>query len=78
MLKIVAQNAGRNWFYMFSDCWLIYFSTVLRFMDMRSQFDPRTLAEEAVNLNLRLMLWRAAPSLDTAKIAESKCLLLGA
>lgn len=48
-----------------------------RYMDLRSQFDPHQLAEEAVNLNLRLMLWRAAPNLDTQKIADSKCLLLG-
>ncbi|GMH44869.1 hypothetical protein BSKO_12826 [Bryopsis sp. KO-2023] len=48
-----------------------------RFMDMRSQFDDIYLSEEAVNLNLKLMLWRAAPNLDTEKVAQAKCLLLG-
>lgn len=40
--------------------------------------DPRRLAESAVDLNLRLMHWRAAPGLDLAKLTATKCLLLGA
>ena len=40
--------------------------------------DPRRLAESAVDLNLNLMRWRAAPGLDTKKLAAAKCLLLGA
>jgi len=40
--------------------------------------DPRRLAESAVNLNLKLMRWRALPELDTAALGEVRCLLLGA
>lgn len=38
---------------------------------------PGALAEQAVDLNLRLMRWRAAPGLDIGKMAATKCLLLG-
>ena len=34
--------------------------------------------ERAVDLNLRLMRWRLWPSLDTDKLAATRCLLLGA
>ncbi len=40
--------------------------------------DPRRLAESAVDLNLRLMRWRAVPDLDTGRLAATRCLLLGA
>lgn len=38
----------------------------------------RRLADQAVDLNLKLMRWRILPSLDLDKIASTKCLLLGA
>lgn len=38
----------------------------------------RRLADQAVDLNLKLMRWRILPSLDLDKIANTKCLLLGA
>lgn len=38
---------------------------------------PLQLAEQAVDLNLRLMRWRAAPDLDTGALAATRCLLLG-
>ena len=40
--------------------------------------DPRSLAEQAVDLNLKLMRWRAAPALDVGSMAAQRCLLLGA
>lgn len=40
--------------------------------------DPRSLADQAVDLNLKLMKWRIAPDLDLEKIKGTKCLLLGA
>ncbi|EFN52000.1 hypothetical protein CHLNCDRAFT_37099 [Chlorella variabilis] len=46
--------------------------------DLGPAMDPRLLAESAVDLNLRLMRWRAAPSLDVGAIAATRCLLLGA
>lgn len=49
-----------------------------RVADLGSLMDPRRLAASAVDLNLQLMRWRAAPSLDTTKIAQTRCLLLGA
>jgi len=39
---------------------------------------PTALAEQAVDLNLRLMRWRAAPTLDIPALAATRCLLLGA
>ena len=33
---------------------------------------------QAVDLNLRLMKWRLWPSLDTERLANTRCLLLGA
>ena len=36
------------------------------------------LADQAVDLNLKLIKWRIAPGLDLEKIKETKCLLLGA
>ena len=40
--------------------------------------NPERLANSAVDLNLRLMRWRAAPGLDTQRLADTRCLLLGA
>lgn len=40
--------------------------------------DPRLLADQAVDLNLQLIKWRIAPTLDLDKIKSTKCLLLGA
>jgi len=40
--------------------------------------DPAKQAESAADLNLKLMKWRAAPSLDLGRLAATKCLLLGA
>ena len=40
--------------------------------------DPARLAAAALDLNLSLMRWRAAPALDTAALAATRCLLLGA
>jgi ubiquitin-like modifier-activating enzyme ATG7 len=34
--------------------------------------DPTALAQQAVDLNLRLMRWRAAPELDIAALARLK------
>jgi ubiquitin-like modifier-activating enzyme ATG7 len=40
--------------------------------------DPKRLADQAVDLNLKLMRWRILPSLDLDKVATTRCLLLGA
>ena len=40
--------------------------------------DPQRLADQAVDLNLKLIKWRIAPALDLDKIKGTKCLLLGA
>ncbi|KAI0315822.1 hypothetical protein OF83DRAFT_319626 [Amylostereum chailletii] len=49
-----------------------------RVADLAPMMDPTRLADQAVDLNLKLMRWRILPSLDLEKIAATKCLLLGA
>ena len=49
-----------------------------RLMDLSAQMQPEALAEASVDLNLRLMRWRLMPSLQTAKVAATRCLLMGA
>lgn len=46
--------------------------------DLGSLINPHQLAEQAVDLNLRLMKWRVAPQLDLDIIKLQKVLLLGA
>lgn len=40
--------------------------------------DPKRLADQAVDLNLKLIKWRIAPELDLDSVKQTKCLLLGA
>lgn len=49
-----------------------------RQVDLSEAMDPVKQAEGAADLNLKLMKWRAAPSLDLGCLAATKCLLLGA
>ncbi|KAL3317180.1 Autophagy protein 7 [Cichlidogyrus casuarinus] len=49
-----------------------------RRIDLAASMDPVKLAEMAVSLNLKLMLWRVMPSLNLSPIRDAKCLLLGA
>lgn len=46
--------------------------------DLSATLDPKILAANSVDLNLRLMRWRLIPDLDLDKISSTKCLLLGA
>ncbi len=48
-----------------------------RLADMRSQMDPRALAESSSNMNLRLMKWRLAPGLDLVRKQSYRRLGLG-
>jgi ubiquitin-like modifier-activating enzyme ATG7 len=49
-----------------------------RVADLAPMMDPKRLADQAVDLNLKLMRWRILPSLDLDKVATTRCLLLGA
>ncbi|SJL00121.1 related to APG7-component of the autophagic system [Armillaria ostoyae] len=49
-----------------------------RVADLAPMMDPTRLANQAVDLNLKLMRWRIVPSLDLDRIAATRCLLLGA
>ncbi|KAL4079347.1 hypothetical protein J3A83DRAFT_4086462 [Scleroderma citrinum] len=49
-----------------------------RVADLAPMMDPTRLADQAVDLNLKLMRWRIIPSLDLEKVANTRCLLLGA
>ena len=53
-------------------------AAVIRIADLGPSMDPIRLAASAVDLNLQLMKWRAAPTLDIPRISNKRCLLLGA
>ena len=48
-----------------------------RMADLTEYMDPRKLADQSVDLNLKLMKWRISPDLNLEKIKHTKCLLLG-
>ena len=47
-------------------------------VDLKSMFNPETIAENAVDLNINLMKWRMCPYLNTDIIRTQKYLLVGA
>ena len=47
-------------------------------VDLKSMFNPETIAENAVDLNINLMKWRMCPYLNTDIIRTQKYLLIGA
>ena len=48
-----------------------------RHVNLSAQMDPKKLAEQAVDLNLKLMRWRLVPELDLPLLQKTKCLILG-
>jgi ubiquitin-like modifier-activating enzyme ATG7 len=44
---------------------------------LKDQLDPKVIAEEAVDLNLKLMKWRMVPGLNLEIFKQTKVLLLG-
>ncbi len=46
--------------------------------DLGPLMDPTRLADQAVDLNLKLMRWRIMPEIHLDKIASTRCLLFGA
>lgn len=51
---------------------------VPRCISLAQSMDPTRLAISAADLNLKLMRWRALPSLNLNALSSMKCLLLGA
>ncbi|KAI5301442.1 Autophagy protein 7 [Ascosphaera pollenicola] len=49
-----------------------------RAIDLKEYMDPVRLANQSVDLNLKLMKWRISPNLNLEKVKQTKCLLLGA
>lgn len=49
-----------------------------RLVDLSAYMDPTRLADQAVDLNLKLIKWRIAPGIDLDVVKNTKCLLLGA
>ncbi|EFQ98909.1 E1-like protein-activating enzyme Gsa7p/Apg7p [Nannizzia gypsea CBS 118893] len=49
-----------------------------RIVDLKEYMDPQRLADQSVDLNLKLMKWRISPNLNLDDIKKTKCLLLGA
>ncbi|KAK5117198.1 hypothetical protein LTR85_008966 [Meristemomyces frigidus] len=51
---------------------------ISRTVDLAAYMDPTKLADQAVDLNLKLIKWRISPSIDLETIKHTSCLLLGA
>ncbi|XP_023743869.1 ubiquitin-like modifier-activating enzyme atg7 [Lactuca sativa] len=49
-----------------------------RCINLSTSMDPTRMAISAADLNLKLMMWRALPSLNLTMLSTTKCLLLGA
>ncbi|KGO43835.1 Molybdenum cofactor biosynthesis, MoeB [Penicillium expansum] len=49
-----------------------------RIVNLTEYMDPKRLADQSVDLNLKLIKWRISPTLDLEKIKHTTCLLLGA
>lgn len=49
-----------------------------RAVDLSSLIDPLKIADQSVDLNLKLMKWRIVPTIDLQKVKGTKVLLLGA
>ena len=49
-----------------------------RVANLADYMDPTRLADQAVDLNLKLMKWRISPNLDLDSMKNISCLLLGA
>ncbi|WEW55615.1 Autophagy protein 7 [Emydomyces testavorans] len=49
-----------------------------RTVDLTEHMDPQKMADQSVDLNLKLMKWRISPDLNLEVIKNTKCLLLGA
>ncbi|EHA55718.1 Autophagy protein 7 [Pyricularia oryzae] len=49
-----------------------------RVISLAEYMDPTRIADQAVDLNLKLMKWRISPKLDLEAMRSLKCLLLGA
>ncbi|KAK3868936.1 hypothetical protein Pcinc_025714 [Petrolisthes cinctipes] len=49
-----------------------------RMVNLSANMDPTKLASSAVDLNLKLMMWRVAPELNLGIVRDTRCLLLGA
>ncbi|KAI0114500.1 hypothetical protein GGR51DRAFT_504666 [Nemania sp. FL0031] len=49
-----------------------------RSVSLAESMDPTRLADQSVDLNLKLMKWRISPDLNLDVIKNTKCLLLGA
>ncbi|KAL8779871.1 MAG: hypothetical protein Q9213_006741 [Squamulea squamosa] len=49
-----------------------------RVANLGGYMNPQRLADQAVDLNLKLIKWRIAPRLDLDIVKRTKCLLLGA
>ena len=51
---------------------------ISRTVDLAAYLDPSRLADQAVDLNLKLIKWRISPSIDLDTIKHTSCLVLGA
>ncbi|XP_018574254.1 ubiquitin-like modifier-activating enzyme ATG7 isoform X2 [Anoplophora glabripennis] len=48
-----------------------------RLANLKNTLDPYVIAENSIDLNLKLMKWRILPDINLEKVKETKCLILG-
>ncbi|CAI9095081.1 OLC1v1030940C1 [Oldenlandia corymbosa var. corymbosa] len=58
--------------------WEQYHGKTRQSVSLAKSLDPKSLAVSVADLNLKLMKWRALPSLNLSRISSTRCLLLGA
>lgn len=77
---LMSVSLDNDW----NDCSVVGWETNVRgkmgprIMNLKSIMDEKVIAEQSVDLNLKLMRWRLIPDLNVEMLANSKCLLLGA
>ncbi|SCU90054.1 LAMI_0E00408g1_1 [Lachancea mirantina] len=76
----IKRHEGKDAAYLKTSGWErnVQNKLIPKLTDLNSLVNPTKLAEQSVDLNLKLMKWRIAPELDLDSIKSCRVLLLGA